>query len=290
VALILLVTDEGLPHFVDWTSGTSCELPLTILSAHTTVPAQRESVENEAQTSTEIANGTSAESHAAASPNADNPDAASSFRDCAVLRVDACFHPRHRNVLFLVSNRHELLKLSFSFLDDGPDVPRVTGSVRVLMRVATAPTTLVPELTLSVHSDVLVATTLAGILIADSDTLREVPTAAPYVEPVESTPLSTARLVRRDTLLVALPHPRSGNMSGGAYIFRLGHPLESKLITGPYAGGGLVAAEAHPWLGAITFLTTAGDIYTLQQQMSSTPGVFPGPMYPPGFKLQVGSG
>ena len=71
-----------------------------------------------------------------------------------------------------------------------------------------------------------------------------------YSEPVDQTPLVTARLSFRDAAILALPaNAKAGHASGGVYWFRVGALGDIRLKRGPPSG--VAAFDVHPRLGFV---------------------------------------
>lgn len=136
-----------------------------------------------------------------------------------------------------------------------------------------------PEMCASLHHPLVFITTRAGIVVHSTDTLSVVERG--YAESVDNTMLMTVRTGFRDAIIYALPHAKSGHMSGGMYVFRRGVAGDITLRAAP-PGAAIVALESHPLLNAPVVLTNRGQVFVLTMRMTST---FPGPMFPPGYRM-----
>ena len=77
-----------------------------------------------------------------------------------------------------------------------------------------------------------------------------VPVSTGYCEPVDQTPLVSARLSFKDRAILALPsNDKAGHSCGGVYAFRVGAVGDLKLKAGPPSG--VAAFDVHPKLGFI---------------------------------------
>jgi hypothetical protein len=307
--MLLLIFESGQPWLADWTSGSVWELPAALLAApesgiHSTgeqgatqvLFTNVESMPASSGTSAVLLDGLAGHDRLREEPSTAHEGNGAVALEVApaARRVDACFHPQRCSELFVLS-RGRIFRLSCSLLNsDAPSgVERgAVGRILVLRCSDVAGpsyrhlTNGCPEILHSRHNGFLLATGTgrAGVVVLDSDSLQELPNPAAW--PEGDVTLLSARLVRRDTLIFAVPSGGSQAISG-AVAFLRGVPTDAKVVPGPAACGSLAAIESHPWLGVVMALTKAGDVFVLQQGMPSTPWVFPGPMYPPGFKLQV---
>ena len=208
----------------------------------------------------------------------------------ANLRTDAVWHEGHGMEFYLLSTRGDLTKFRCELTENAiqhimSDAAPKSGSKRSrgefersvdamaanivskaqetlcaasssttmrIARVAYAHTPLLispPEIHHSPAHNIIYITTRSGVNVYTDDSLDAIEKG--YAEGVDNTPLVSARLAAGGSVLLALPHPKSGHMAGGVYFFRRGFAGDIRLKPGPGVAGGIVYFDVHPANGTI---------------------------------------
>ena len=235
--VLLLLPEAGMPWLCDWGTGAFWEVPEALLVSPTGMPQAAVHLTEPHQSSDAVNGASEASLSGSATVDARPPSAAavSALPSAAPLRVDACFHPARAADLYVVAgSQGTLLRINCSWEGgDGSGGAAYCGSFSRVRSADVTGALSPPELTHSRHRAILLVPSRAGVQVYDSNTLQLLNEGTPYNEPVEHTPLISARLLRRDSYVVALPHAKSSHMSGGVYAFRRGAALASRLIAGP---------------------------------------------------------